>query len=59
MRTRAPLSAPRAADVIWSEDTDANVQRTRDALSGALDELELPSDTPEDTVKIVRLPDVF
>ena len=59
MRTRAPLSAPRPVDVIWSEEDDITFKKTRAALDGALDELDLPADTPEDTVKILRLPDSF
>jgi hypothetical protein len=61
MRARAPLATPtRPSEVIWSEEDDETFSRTRAALSGALDELDLPSDVPEeDTVRIVRLPDSF
>lgn len=59
MRTRAPLDTARALEIIWSEEDDATFNRTREALSDALEELDLPEDTPEDTVKILRLPDAF
>ncbi len=61
MRTRAPLATPtRPHEIIWSEEDDETFNRTRAALSGALDELELPlSFAEEDTVRITRLPDSF
>jgi len=59
MRARAPITTPRSVDVIWSEEDDDTFNRTREALTDALEELELPEDTPEDTVKILRLPDAF
>jgi len=46
-------------DVIWSEEDDDTFNRTRAAITDALEELDLPADTPEDTVKILRLPDSF
>ena len=59
MRTRAPIATPRSVDVIWSEEDDDTFNRTRAAITDALEELDLPADTPEDTVKILRLPDSF
>jgi hypothetical protein len=59
MRARAPITTPRHLEVIWSEEDDETFNRTREALTDALDELELPPDTPDDTVKILRLPDAF
>ena len=59
MRTRATLVTPRVSDTVWSEQDDDTFNRTRAALTEALVELELPEGTPEDTVKILRLPDAF
>jgi hypothetical protein len=59
MRTRLQIAAPRPADVVWSEEDDDTFNRTRAAITDALEELELPEDTPEDTIKILRLPDSF
>ncbi len=53
------MSTHRAVDVLWSEDDDQTFKRTRDALTGALDELELPHEVLEDTAEIPRLPDTF
>jgi hypothetical protein len=44
---------------MWSEEDDDSFVRSRAALIDALDELELPDDTEEETQKIVRLPDAF
>jgi hypothetical protein len=46
-------------NAVWSEEDDESFNRTRAALTDALDELELPEGTPDDTVKIHRLPDTF
>jgi len=59
IRAGAPITTPRNLDVVWSEEDDDTFNRTREALSDALDDLDLPLDTPEDTVKILRLPDAF
>jgi hypothetical protein len=58
MRARAPITNPQRSDVIWSEDDDDTFNRTRDAITEALEELDLPEDPlEEETVKILRLPD--
>jgi hypothetical protein len=61
MRTRALLvPAIQSASAIWSDQDDETFNRTRAALSDALDELELPLEVAEeDTVRILRLPDSF
>lgn len=59
MRTRAPLATPRSIETIWSEQDDEIANRTRSALRDALEELDLPEGTPDETVKILRLPDSF
>jgi hypothetical protein len=59
MRARAPITTPGRVDVIWSEEDDDTFNRTREAITDALEALDLPEDTPEDTVKILRLPDAF
>jgi hypothetical protein len=60
MRTRLQIATPRPSDIVWSEEDDDTFNRTRAAITDALDALDLPEDTPEeDTIKILRLPDAF
>lgn len=58
MRTRACLLTPPSVEIFWPDD-DANFFRTTTALAEAVDDLDLPTGTLEETVKIVRLSDDF
>jgi hypothetical protein len=59
MRARLVIAPSRPGELVWSEEDDETFKRTRAAITDALEELELPEDTPEDTIKILRLPDSF
>lgn len=59
MRTRALIATPRSIETVRSDQDDETFNRTRTALRDAIDELELPEGTPDETEKILRFPDAF
>ncbi len=55
MRARI-LTTPTLPIPVWREEDDATFTRTQAALHDALEQLDLPEGTLEDTAKIMRLP---